>query len=373
MPRRGENIHKRKDGRWEGRYKRNDEFGGMTKYGSVYGRTYSEVKAKLSEMKSNEPVRSSLKCRSKTFGEVLALWRSFHRLNHKGATDAKYEYMIQKHIIPELGSMKLTEITNAVINDFIFRKTTSGRLDGKGGLSPAYVRTIAVIIQSAIQFAVDEKMCAPINLKTIKPTVEKNELDVFSAKEQQQLEHLLLCDMDETKLGVFISLNTGLRIGEICALTWKDIDLTERIIHVRATVSRVKASPESEQQTKLIIDKPKTKTSLRDIPISTKLYPILQAMKEKATSAYVASDNCSFVSLRTYEYRFHKLLERCQLRSVNYHVLRHTFATRCIEVGVDVKTLSELLGHADVSITMNTYVHSSMELKRRQMEKLPAC
>ena len=122
--------------------------------------------------------------------------------------------------------------------------------------------------------------------------------------------------------------------------------------------------------TKLIIDKPKTKSSVRDIPIPKRLMDILVLLYEKRRSEYVISDRAGFVSPRTYEYRFHKVFEKHQIKSVNYHALRHTFATRCIEHGVDVKTLSEILGHSNVSITLNTYVHSSMERKREQLEKL---
>ena len=122
--------------------------------------------------------------------------------------------------------------------------------------------------------------------------------------------------------------------------------------------------------TRLIIDPPKTKSSLRDIPLSRQLMAVLLPLYEKRRSEYVISDKSGFVSPRTYEYRFHRVLDRCGLPSINYHALRHTFATRCIELGVDVKTLSEILGHANVSTTLNTYVHSSMERKREQLEKL---
>lgn len=303
MPRRGENIRKRKDGRWEGRYKTTNESNGIVKYCSVYGHSYSEVKSKLSEVKSFRQAYAPQKVTPITVGDALNMWRECSRLKHKGATEVKYEYLITKHIMPELGSIRLRDITIPLLNDFLYKKTKAGRLDGEGSLSSSYVRTIAVIVHSAIQYAIDEKLCEPINIKTIKPPVSKNEPIVLSSKEQQMLENSLLSDMDVTKLGVYISLNTGLRIGEICALSWSDIDLDERILHVRSTVSRVKASHESKQQTTLIIDKPKTKTSLRDIPISSKLYPVLQTMKQTAGSSYVVSDDRKFISPRTYEYR----------------------------------------------------------------------
>jgi len=368
MARRGENIRKRKDGRWEGRYKEIDPIYGTAKYSSVYGRTYREVKGKMAEARANASLPKASKNSRKTFADVLWLWMDANRMRHKGATEAKYDYLIERHILPELGAMRPSDINSTVLNEFIYRKSTNGRLDGSGGLSPSYVRSIVLIVQSALAFAVDEKICLPINIKANKPAIEKSELTVLNAGEQKALEESLMCDTDGTKLGVLISLNTGLRIGEVCALTWDDIDFNERIIHVRNTVARVKAV--SGSGTELIIDKPKTQNSLRDIPISSRLYPVLEGMKKRAYSEYVISDTNTFMSPRTYEYRYHRILNQCNIRSVNYHVLRHTFATRCIEVGVDVKSLSEILGHASVSITMNTYVHSSMELKRKQMEKL---
>ena len=223
---------------------------------------------------------------------------------------------------------------------------------------------------SILQFAVNEGLCQPLNINLQKPSIDKRELEVLSVFDQNRLESALLNNINETKLGILISLNTGLRIGEVCALSWNDIDFENQIFHIRSTVARVKSDDERNGTTKLIIDKPKTKSSLRDIPIPSKLIPILVFMKQRATGIYVVSNNNCFISPRTYEYRYHKILDDCNIPSVNYHTLRHTFATRCIEVGVDVKTLSEILGHANVSITLNTYVHSSMELKRQQLEKL---
>lgn len=157
----------------------------------------------------------------------------------------------------------------------------------------------------------------------------------------------------------------------MCALTWNDIDLNDNIIHIRHTISRVRnQDTDSTASTVLIVETPKTEASLRDIPISSMLLPYLMEMKRNAGNCYVLSDDCTFLSPRTLEYRFHKLADDCGLKKVNFHALRHTFATRCIEAGVDVKSLSEILGHANVGITLNTYVHSSMEMKRQQIEKL---
>lgn len=324
------------------------------------------------------PKRSSSKNRASdgtrihriTFSEVINDWYNANRLKYKGATEAKYNYLITRHILPELGSLLTNDINSNTLNDFVYKKSVSGRLDGNGGLSPSYVRTIFVIVKAAIDHAVANGVMTPLKINIIKPPMDNHELRVLDHKEQSMLEDYLLRNMDNTALGIYLTLNTGLRIGEICALSWDDIDLNERVIHIRGTVSRVKAPKDSSLSSMLIIDKPKTKSSYRIIPISSKLMPVLCEMKNSSSSKYVISLTNDFISPRTYESRYHKIMKNTDLPSVNYHALRHTFATRCIEAGVDMKTLSEILGHSNISTTMNTYVHSSMELKRLQLEKI---
>lgn len=369
MPKRGEHIHKRKDGRWEGRYKNGVNDYGKTVYLSVYGKTYSEVKGKLNLIIQKEKLQHNPIGRERTLKEVILLWMDANKIKHKGATETKYENLIEKHILPELGSLRISSVTTFRLNDFMEKKLESGRLDNKGGLSASYVRMIMLIITSALQFAVNEQMCQPLKTPIHKPSPQKHELPILCVAEQKKLEFQLVHEINNTKLGILLSLHTGLRIGEVCALTWNDIDFENRIIHVRSTVARIKDHT-GENATKLVIDKPKTKSSMRDIPISEQLFPLLKSLYNQAVSSYVISNHSGFVSPRTYEYRYHKILDESGVSQINYHALRHTFATRCIEVGVDVKTLSEILGHANVSITLNTYVHSSMDLKRTQLEKL---
>lgn len=370
MPRRGENIHKRRDGRWEGRYIKNRDPNGKAHYASVYAKSYKEVKIKLKNASTDDQKEKLpyIPQKGKTFQEVLALWLDHNRLKLKGGTIYRYQCLIERHILPKLGDMLMTEITSSMINLFLNQKMKEGRLKEQGGLSPAYIRSIVIIITSAIQFAIKENMCVPLNTDIIKPALPKQDLIVLSLQEQLQLDNHLLNHLSYTNLGVYLSLHTGLRIGEVCALKWGDIDLDKGILHVRTTVARV-LDDSNEKKSKWIIDVPKTQSSTRDIPISSDLLKILILMKRKNT-LYVVSNCENFINPRTYEYRYHKILEQANIRKINYHVLRHTFATRCIEAGMDVKSLSEILGHANVSITLNTYVHSSLELKRKQLEKV---
>jgi integrase len=368
MPKAGVNIHKRKDGRWEGRYKVGVYPNGATKYKSVYGISYTEAKDKLFSVIAEKGI-SSKQTKERTFSEILQLWLCNNRLRQKGATEHKYRTIIDKHIEPEIGSLKLSKISAVTINSFLERKLKFGRIDKSGGLSSSYVRTMASIIQSALQFAVDEGYCQPLKSTVCKPPLEKKDLRILTKDEQEQLEAFLYSSVDLVGVGIMISLYAGLRIGEICALSWEDIDLASGIIHIRHTIARVPCTdPQKDAKTSLIVDTPKTKASLRDIPISSLLQEQLATVK--SSTGFILTDSQAFVSPRTYEYRFHKVLDNCGIDQVNYHTLRHTFATRCIEAGVDVKSLSEMLGHANVGITLNTYVHPSMDLKRLQLEKL---
>ena len=209
----------------------------------------------------------------------------------------------------------------------------------------------------------------PFKNKICKPNITKSELPILSLENQKALEHHIKSKLTPTSIGVLISLYTGLRIGEVCALCWNDVNFNNRTIYVRHTVSRIK-SASGDRKTELILDEPKTASSKRVVPIPSPLFYSLVDYRKDATSAYVVSNTDSFVSPRTYDARYHRLLSDCHIEDLNYHGLRHTFATRCIEAGVDVKSLSEILGHANVSITLNTYVHSSLEMKKSQLEKL---
>ncbi len=371
MARKGENIRKRKDGRWEGRYKSGIKPDGKSKYTSVYGKSYTEVKNKLTEIKRGLACFNCSPYIEKRFSDVLILWLKSNKIKLKGSTENKYKYMIEKHIKPQLGGRWISTVTAPIINDFLLEKKNHGRLDGKGGLAASYVKTMAIIIESAIKFAAAEGFCRPLKNQITKPLTIKKEIQILSISMQKHFEHSVMDDIDETVTGIYIALYAGLRIGEICALSWDDIDFNSQIIHVRHTVSRVEQSnSDNSKSSILIIDTPKTRTSIREIPISKSLLHILMHMKESSTSEYVISTHSGFLSPRTFDYRYKCVLRRLGMPAVNFHTFRHTFATRCIEVGMDIKSLSKILGHANVSITLNTYVHPSMDIIRGQLERL---
>ncbi len=378
MPRRGENIHKRSDGRWEGRYRDGYDKNGKTKYSSVYAKSYLEVKSKLMEANKRMEAKQEKKripyCM--TFREALYLWLENNQIKLRQQTYAKYQRLIEQHIIPELGTYTTNELTASVVNRFLASKSENGRLDGNGGLSPSYIRTIAFIVTSALDFAIKQGCAAPLAGDVVRPIKKRNDLEVLSMKEQTILETAMKTDIDSQKFGILLSLYAGLRIGEICGLKWNDIDFENNTIHIRRTVERIPniGSERNRNKTKLVVGEAKTPSSNRIIPIPSALIKLfLKHAASKSLNDYVIQGKMyPYTDPRTLQYKFHNYLEQCGLRHMNFHSLRHTFATRCIESGMDIKTLSEILGHANVNITLNTYVHSSMEQKRLQINSMIA-
>lgn len=369
MARRGDNIHKRKDGRWEGRYKNGYRSDGSVKYSSVYASSYSECKRKLIAAQTELETPVKILGQDKLFSDVLWTWIYSNRVRIKGATEAKYIQIIETHIIPVLGSVKIKQLDSSMINTFLDAKLKTGGLKQKSALSPSYVRTMAIIIEAAINYAVMEGWCSPLRTPVHKPSATKKDIVVLNKADEKVLTEKLSCDSSLVALGVLLALQGGLRIGEVCALTWDDIDFGASILHVRHTVSRVRC-PNAEQNTMLILDTPKTTSSIRDVPMPSSLHSVLLNAYRNRTSDFVVSSSHSFVSTRTFDYQYRKLLKQHGIQIFSFHTLRHTYATRCAESGMDAKTLSQLLGHSSSNISLNIYVHPSMEVAMSQVEHI---
>ena len=307
------------------------------------------------------------------FSNILEEWLEMNRIHLKGATLQKYHNLIETQIKPCIGDKKLSELTELEINKFLLSKMENGRLDGTGGLAPSYIRSILLVVNSVLNYATEKEIRPPMRMKILKPQVEKRPPVILSLEEQKRLEKAVQSTFSGGNAAILLALKTGMRIGEICALSWEDVDFDAAFIRVCHTIARVRTDKNDDSvKTKLIIDSPKTQSSRREIPLTSSLKNYLLELKKHSSSPYVISSDENFISPRTLEYRYHRILKENGITSVNFHALRHTFATRCIESDVDVKSLSEILGHANVNITLNTYVHSSMDLKRKQLEKLSA-
>ena len=301
-----------------------------------------------------------------TFARALEMWLVSNRVRIKHSTYDKYSYIIEKHITPDLGDYALQDLNSLQINEFLNNKLQSGGIESHSPLAASYVSTMSLIISSAIHYAANEDLCSDLKNPIYKPVAGNKQFHILSCSDYKKLTGYLTSNLEETGLGILLALYTGLRIGEICALKWENIDFKNRIIHIKSTVSRIN----NNGKTEYILDVPKTKSSIRDIPIPKKLLAILKDSFAKRKSDFVISQTDDFVIPRTFEYRYHKLLNELKIDSINFHSLRHTFATNCISNGMDVKSLSEILGHANTNTTLQIYVHPSMEIKRRQIDKV---
>lgn len=372
MSRKGENIYKRKDGRWEGRFIKSHDVQGRAHYGYVYGRTYSAVRQLLRKKQSQ--VSSNLgesKEANVPYKNVLVSWLESQRINIKESTYARYYQVINTHLIPDLGAIKVEKITTKLIEKYITQLSEIGRIDGKGGLSAKTTSDILTIIKTTIEYAKYNDYPIQCNLDKVCVKQQKEEMRVLSMEEQQKLTLVLLEDTDLIKFGVLLSLYTGIRIGEVCALKWGNLNVEDGILSVKETMQRIKdTSNHSVSKTKIVVTEPKSKCSIRDIPLPSFITSIAKDFQGGNNAYILTGDKNRYVEPRTMQNHFKSLIYESSICDANYHSLRHTFATRCIEVGFEVKTLSEILGHSSVNITLNRYVHSSLDLKKENMRKI---
>jgi integrase len=219
------------------------------------------------------------------------------------------------------------------------------------------------------RYAAKVHHCANTIANVELPKKEKHKLNLYNKNEQKRLKLALLTNMDLTKLAIIIALYTGVRIGELCVLKWSDIDFAAKTVHIERIVQRIRTNGKINK-TELLISTPKSQSSVRTIPLPDFLIDMLKAFKPSTADAFIVTSNTKLPDPRTMQYRFKSLLIKIGLRYINFHSLRHLFATNCVELGFDVKTLSEILGHSTVEITLNRYVHSSMERKRQCMDML---
>lgn len=372
MPRKGENIYKRKDGRWEGRYIRSRDENGKAAYGYIYGKTYNEVKQKLLKMKVFPRQRTANQRDQKTtYNQLLDDWLRSTRLKTKESTYAHYAHLIRSHIQPHLGSCRISQLTTQMVEDFITDQLQNGRLDHRGGLSHKTVTDILTIIKSTMDYASYHNYDISCNIKKLSVKNKKKEMRVLTQAEQEALVKTLTDKMDISKFGVLLSLYTGIRIGELCALKWEDLCLSESVLKVKKTMQRIQETEiGSMHRTKVVITEPKSKCSVREIPLPTFLADIARQFFASSQAFVLTGDSKRFIEPRTMQNRFKSYVMASGIEDASFHALRHTFATRCVEVGFEIKSLSEILGHANVNITLNRYVHSSFELKCRNMNKL---
>lgn len=299
----------------------------------------------------------------------LNIWLDKYQKNTiKIKTYFTYLNLIRLHINPSLGNYELEQINTSLLQDFINSKLKHGNLINGTSLSTSAIISITSILKQALKFALKLNIINNDYFSFLSvPCLKQREIDAFSLKEQKKIEDYCLNSNKTNYFGIVLCLYTGIRIGELLSLTWNDIDFKKRLLYIRHTLTRIK----QDEKVITILDEPKTRKSNRIIPLSTTLIRYLKEIKSNSSSIYVISTrNNSFVSIRSYQRTYQKLLKRCNVKYKNFHALRHTFATRALESGMDIKTLSEILGHTNATITLNRYAHSMMNYKIMMMDKL---
>ncbi len=385
MSKRGENIYKRKDGRWEGRYiKEYVQKNGKVKpfFGYVYARSYREVREKLLPKKAEQLIENRKSIYRKNmendpyYAEAADAWIFAARAQVKESTRMCYLHILEKHIKPFWKHYHISQITTCSAERFVEETLRNGNLKNGGPLSPKTMQDILLVFKRTMTYAASHgaEINCNLNLLTIK--YRPKPMRVLSKAEQNRLTQELCRNMDHYSLGILLSLYTGIRIGELCALKWKHIKLQEGILEIRETLQRIRteAAFVSDDQktsvhTKILLSSPKSSYSLRDIPLALFLCQILQEHQKMPESFLLTGKEDIFVEPRTMQNHFKAFLKSCGIADANFHALRHTFATRCVEAGFETKSLSEILGHSSVNITLNRYVHSSFDLKIQNINK----
>ena len=297
------------------------------------------------------------------FSDEANCWLLFKKATIKSSTYYRYKYIIEKYILPFFKSKSIYDFINYDFSDYIEHLTTF--------LTTKTIKDVIMVFKSALKY-IKRKYGIDYKLDLISiPKYEKNEIQILKESEKNRLENYCLESNNLKYLGILICLNTGLRLGEICALKWNNINLKEKLISVNKTIQRVY---KGKMNTSIEIASPKTKKSIRKIPISKKLYEQLNKLKKEnhytGEEYFLTGSNEKFIDPRTYQRVFKKCLDNCNINDYNFHILRHTFASNCISIGMDIKSLSEILGHSDVKMTLNLYVHSSYNIQKKFLDKL---
>lgn len=301
--------------------------------------------------------------KEKTINQITEEWKEEKKKYVKKSTYAAYQLLIQNHIKPYFGD--LYEVNEEKIQQFVFDK-----LDG--GLSEKTIRDIIIVLKMILKFGIKNGYLEYVQIDAKFPSKqEKKDLDVLSKADQKKFMEHLRNNFTFKNLGIFICLSTGMRIGEICGLRWCDVDTAEGVIKVRHTLQRIYIIEGETRHTELLLDTPKTANSVRDIPMSSELLKMLKSLNKVVNeNYYVISNDIKPIEPRTYRNYYKKLCKQLDIPELKFHGLRHSFATRCIESKADYKTVSVLLGHSNISTTLNLYVHPNKEQKKKTIDKM---
>lgn len=309
-----------------------------------------------------------------TFEKLAEEWLAYQKGFVKESTYSLYRYQLTKYIFPLFGDIFVQELTEELFQKNIFSLAGCGEEKEGGGLSENTIKNLIVIIKACLNYGSRKGYCdAKIYyVRLPQKMLRAKKVDTFTAYEQKKIIMSVTEKLTCEKFGILLCLYTGLRIGEVCALQWKDFDLNRKVLYVCKTLQRIYVGEggRNVRKTKVVITQPKTGASVREIPISTCIYNAIQQLLPENKEYYVLTNSSKYMEPRSYRIYYEHFLEELSMRRLKFHSLRHTFATKCIENGTDSKSVSELLGHSNISITLNLYVHPNMETKRKCIENM---
>ena len=367
MAKHGENIYQRKDGRWEGKYIR-ERVNGKIKYGYLAGKSYAEVLQRKQE-KMRELERKGMIAPSDPLlmSGLSDRWLESQKGTLKETTIVKYSSILKNHILPEYGKRYVNDLTDDEVRLWIEGLTLPGH--GRERISPKSANAVASVLRLIFRYARTYCNATAPELADVQMKQDKNQIEILSHSEQDVLKEYLMDNLNLSNLGILSTLYTGVRLGEICALRWGSINANDELLDVHATMSRI-STDDPLRRTRIVITPPKSACSTCMIPIPADLLRLMQSMRRMDDSFFLTGDVVEYMDPRTMENRFKAALSACGIREVKFHALRHTFATNCVELGFDVKSLSEILGHANITVTMNRYVHPTILMKKDYMDRL---
>lgn len=299
----------------------------------------------------------------KRFGRVAELWKNDKKQYVKKSTYAAYSLLLTNHLLPAFGHR--TSLSEAIVQRFVLDKLA-------GGLSQKTIKDMLIVLKMILKFGAKQGLLDPLQIDIRFPTPrDRRPIEVLSKAHQRRIMAHIEEHFTFQNLGVYLSLCTGLRIGELCALTWQDIDIENGVVRVDKTIQRIYVAEGSRRHTELIIDTPKSRNSIREIPMSSELLRLVRPLRRSARGDFFVLTNDSRpTEPRTYRNHYKRLLDEAGVPALKFHGLRHSFATRCIESRCDYKTVSVLLGHSNISTTLNLYVHPNLEQKKRCVEQM---
>ena len=301
--------------------------------------------------------------KKKTIGEVAALWKKDKQQYVKPSTIAAYALILENHILPVFGEK--VQLTEADVQAFALKKL-------QDGLSQKTVKDVLIVLKMIQKFGAKNGDLPFVEWSVKFPTEQtKQELEVLSINNQKRIMQYAIDNFTFRNLGIYICLSTGIRIGEVCALKWGDINIATETISINRTIERIYVIDGEKRHTEVVIGTPKTKNSLREIPMSKELLKIVRPLKKVMNDEYfILTNEAKPTEPRTYRNYYKQLLKQLGIPDLKFHGLRHSFATRCIESQCDYKTVSVILGHANISTTLNLYVHPNMEQKKKCINQM---